>query len=433
MSNAPSAMTRRLAIAIASYIEHQGQWPAEARLSAFVLHSLASVLDPDHFGRLADRLKLRVTKHADITVGGQAGHMVYPPSEPPDPDLVAQVEHDLGFSDLIFDAPSQTLVELTDLLYRQEVFHQLALGALLGFSDLAQRLGLWTYGQSPWVTHEPRRGLFDLGLSQFSLHDDRPVEVYLELKVGSHLEPEQFERQQAGAGLARTAYILLGPTYYRWSHLSTPTFVGLPEVASAVRAVGDTHTGTIGELARVYGARLAQDAARWAEPLDPAKTWEALDYLRFYAQIASAWPEGVRIYPVTNRGGQQYILRAPEGTADLSGALWPGGNVYWEVVNAHLRFKLTAESPDGRRQLLDAWRAGLRTASAALGEPLTEPRVTAGRSLTAAELAVDLPRALLRDGTVDADGARDLYHRARALFGVALITLQAPKEAVSEA
>lgn len=98
MANAPNRMTRRLAITVAAYIERHGNWPTEARLSPESLYWVARTLDLDHFARLAERLKLRVTKHSDIAVGGKAGHLVYPPAadDHPHESSIDRVEDELG-------------------------------------------------------------------------------------------------------------------------------------------------------------------------------------------------------------------------------------------------------------------------------------------------------------------------------------------------
>lgn len=417
MGSAPSRMTRRLAITIASYISRYGSWPTEARLSAEALHSVVHTLDEEHFGRLADRLKLRVTKHSDIAVGGSAGHLVYDPSEGLSADLIERVERELGFNDLIFDPPSQTLADLTASLYGQEVFHQLVLQELLALSDLGFRLGIWDQTQPPTVVYEPRRGLFDLGLAKFAPGVDSPVEALIELKVASHLEPGQLERQREGASNTHRVYLLLGSTYFRWRDLPDATVLGLTDVAAAVTAVGAEYTGTTGELARVYGERLSQEATRWLQPMDPSGRWSDLDFFRFYAEIASAWPVPVNVYPVTNRSGQQYVLNAPSAWAHPSGAEWQEGRVYWEIINARLRFKLIWDGPaserDARRR---SWREALRRGAGDCGETLDQPRSSAGRAMTAAELGGDLRPLLIHNGHVDANACLGLYDRATAVF-----------------
>lgn len=425
MGNAPNRMTRRLAITIAGYISRFGAWPTEARLSADALYWLAQTLDQEHFDRLANRLKLRVTKHSDIAVGGSAGHSVYDPSQGLSAALIERVERELAFDELIFDPPSKALVDLTASLYGQEVFHQLVLQELFALTDLGSRLGIWDDVQPPTVLYEPRRGLFDLGLAKFAGGSESPVEVFIELKVGSHLEIGQIERQREGADGARRAYLLLGPTYFRWRDLTEATVLGLTEVAAAVASVGTTFTGSTGELARVYGDRLGQEAQRWSQPMDPAVQWDALDHFRFYAEIAAAWPVPVNIYPVTNRSGQQYVLNAPSAWAHPSAAEWRDGRVYWEIINARLRYKLTWDGPTADRYAKrEAWRDALRRGAAECGETLDQPRSSGGRAMTAGELGGDLRPFLVRDGQVDIGESRGLYDRATAVFGSAFRLLE---------
>ena len=196
---------------------------------------------------------------------------MYPAVEQPSEDLIERVERELGFDEVRFDPPSETLVDLTASLFGQEIFHQLVLQELLAFSDLGRRLGIWDDAQPPTVVFEPRRGLSsDLGLARFAGGSESPVDVYVELKVGSHLEAGQVQRQREGAAQARRVYLLLGPTYFRWRELSDATVIGLVEIAAAVTDVGASYTGTTGDLARVYGDRLSQEARRWSKPMDPA-------------------------------------------------------------------------------------------------------------------------------------------------------------------
>jgi hypothetical protein len=427
MGNAPNRMTRRLAITIASYISRYGAWPTEARLSAIALYWVVQTLDEKHFGRLANRLKVRTTKHSDIAVGGSAGHLVYDSSESLPEGMVEDVEHELGFDELAFDPPSRTLVELTASLYGQEVFHQLVLQELLALSDLGSRLGIWDQIQPPTVVYEPRRGLFDLGLAKFARDVDGSVEVLIELKVASHLEPGQLERQRQGAGNARRVYLLLGPTYFRWRDLPDATVLGLSDVATAVTGVGAKYTGTTGELARAYGKRLSHEAARWSKPLDPAGHWEALDYFRFYADIAAAWSVPVNIYPVTNRSGQQYVLNPPSAWRRPSADEWRDGQVYWEIINGRLRFKLTWDGESAERDARRReWRVALWRGASDCREKLDQPRSAVGRSMTAAELGGDLRSSLIRADRVDSKLAQSLYERAAALHQAALRNLDDP-------
>lgn len=312
------------------------------------------------------------------------------------------------------------------------MFHQLALQELLALSDLAERLGVWHYSQVPAVVYEPRRGLFDLGPTQLTAGGaENPIEVLLELKVWSQLDSDQFERQRAGAGDVPAVYLLLGPTYFRWRHLPSPRFIGLAEVAEAVNGVAQRFPGGIGELARAYGARLTKKAERWAQSLDPAGAWYALDYFRFYAEIAPTWPVDVQIYPVTNRSGPQYVLNSPLAWRRPMAPGWDDADVYWELIDARLRFKATTPHVEQRRRLRDEWRNALRAAAADLGETLVLPRGASGRSMTAAELGGDVRADLIRDGAVDADPARRLYHRANTMFSAAVAGVAVTAEVTS--
>jgi hypothetical protein len=236
---------------------------------------------------------------------------------------------------------------------------------------------------------------------------------------------------------ARRAYLLLGPTYFRWRDLREATVLGLTEVAAAVESVGATYTGSTGELARVYGERLRQEAQRWSQPMDPAVQWDALDYFRFYAEIAVAWPVPVNIYPVTNRSGQQYVLNAPSAWAHPSAPEWRDGRVYWEIVNGRLRYKLTWDGPTAERYAKrQAWREALRRGAAECGETLDQPRSSGGRAMTAGELGGDLRPFLVHDGQVDIGECRGLYDRATAVFRSAFRLLegqagQAPSHVVA--
>lgn len=51
--------------------------------------------------------------------------------------------------------------------------------------------------------------------------------------------------------------------------------------------------------------------------------------------------------------------------------------------------------------------------------------------MTAAELGGDVRVGLIRDGAVDADAARPLYHRANTLFSAAVAAVAATAEVTS--
>lgn len=110
---------------------------------------------------------------------------------------------------------------------------------------------------------------------------------------------------------------------------------------------------------------------------------------------------------------------------------WDDADVYWELIDARLRFKVTTPHVEQRRRLRDEWRNALRAAAADLGETLVLPRGASGRSMTAAELGGDVRADLIREGAVDADAARRLYHRANTLFSAAVAAVAATTEVTS--
>lgn len=91
-------MTRRLAITIAIYIERFHVWPREVRLSASALYYIANGMRVEEFERLAGRLRMRVTKHAEIAVGGPEGHLTYEQKDVPSEATINGVEHELDLA-----------------------------------------------------------------------------------------------------------------------------------------------------------------------------------------------------------------------------------------------------------------------------------------------------------------------------------------------
>jgi hypothetical protein len=87
--------TRRLAITIALFLEHFGEWPTEIRLSSDSLYWTVLGLTQDEFSELATRFKIRVTKHADIAVGSTRGRQLYTQDVHPSGETVDAVEQEL--------------------------------------------------------------------------------------------------------------------------------------------------------------------------------------------------------------------------------------------------------------------------------------------------------------------------------------------------
>ena len=102
MSSTGNRTTRRLAITIALYIEQFHVWPREVRLSASALYYIVQGMRVEEFEGLASRLRVRVTKHAEIAVGGAEGHLIYSQVEHPRLETIEGVERDLG---LTYPAP----------------------------------------------------------------------------------------------------------------------------------------------------------------------------------------------------------------------------------------------------------------------------------------------------------------------------------------
>ncbi len=103
MTSPGNRMTRRLAITIALYIERFHAWPREVSLSASALYYIAQGMHMEEFEGFAARLKMRVTKHADIAVGGAEGHLTYGQLEHPRPETIDRVERDLGLANTAFE------------------------------------------------------------------------------------------------------------------------------------------------------------------------------------------------------------------------------------------------------------------------------------------------------------------------------------------
>lgn len=307
------------------------------------------------------------------------------------------------------------LSRLIDLLYAQEAFHQRVLQLLFAETDLARRLELWDHAGPPNVLYEPLRGLFDLALA---IGDEQP-EVLIELKIESELDAAQMERQESRAASTTTAYLLLGGTYFRWRQTPNLRVIGLPDLATAVRQVAEGETGVLHEIAGAYARRLESEAERWTRPLPTDRAaWTGFDFFRFYQQVAAAWPVPARIYPVTNRGGQQWVLN-PDAWRTPAIRGWEVSTLYWEVINSRTRFKI-GWTGDRRAGAIarDRFAAVLERAAAELGVQINRPRRGSGKFMTALELAGDTRDDVLVDGAVSAERAASLYERASRLFSV---------------
>ena len=77
MPNGDDKNLVRLAICIAVYHARFGAWPTHARFEAGYLWSVARILGPVGFERLADLMELRTERHSEeeggISVGGRDG------------------------------------------------------------------------------------------------------------------------------------------------------------------------------------------------------------------------------------------------------------------------------------------------------------------------------------------------------------------------
>jgi len=315
--------------------------------------------------------------------------------------------------------PASGLGLLLDRGWGQEVVHRLVLRELLASTDLATRLGLWSDPRRPTVLYQPLRGLFDLGLAE----EDR-VRVLIELKATTGVVEGQRRRQQVAAedlGVVR-AYILLGVGFWA-SHQETGIpYIGVPGLHVAVESVAREADGAVGDLARTYARRLAQEAAAWTR--DPDQDEGATGLLRTYTDIAAAWPVEARPFRVTNRAGPDWILNPNAWTApELRG--WEQGRVYWELVNGRVRYKVEWRGAQTRGlQARDAFRRALDASSVETGIPFRATRRRAGRGITAGEFPEDAAATIVVNGRVDPALARDLYEEAMRLFQRAIALLE---------
>lgn len=217
---------------------------------------------------------------------------------------------------------------LLDRGWGQEIVHQLILHELFLESDLGRELGIWPGSARPSVLSEPFRGLFDLALS-----DEESKSVLVELKATTEVSEQQHRRQKAFAEEAKAsrAYVLLGVGYWAIRRDLGATYIGLPQLAGAVKAVIDGLDGPILELASAYARRLERDVETWTGPLTSSPDG-AINFLRLYAEIAQAWPVEARPYRATNRSGPQWILN-PDAWTTPTAAGWEAAELYWELVD----------------------------------------------------------------------------------------------------
>jgi hypothetical protein len=249
-------MTRRLAITIAAYIDRYGAWPHEVRLSSMALWWIARSLDEKHFALLATRLKLRVTKHSDIAVGGPAGHLVYGKEGESRSETVDWVERELGLdlASRSHDDPVWIHQALVAEFGAYRHLHRLVIGELLKWTDLGAELGLDGH---PSVSVAPLGGLFDFRLD----YPDRPP-AFLDIWPPTRVH---YQQQADAAPASRRIYILLLPDGARpdWPEADGATWILRPELVEAVALTAFSLGGdAFGDLARAYSARLSAGASR---------------------------------------------------------------------------------------------------------------------------------------------------------------------------
>ena len=256
MGNYPSPMTRRLAITIALYIERFGAWPDEVRLSSDALYWIAKGLDQEHFTALADRLKLRVTRHTLFAVGGSAGHQVYTQKVHPHQETVERVERELGhdIESRIHDEPASIHREIIDEFGGERCFHRLLIGELIRWGDLGPALGIWHLAALPVVTRLPIGGLFDLRL-------DRPTGPpdYLDIWLRRPTRG-RYEQQVAAATGCNRIYLLVVGARPDWPGADDATWILREEFLTAIASRASGLGGdALGDLTRAYSERLSAE------------------------------------------------------------------------------------------------------------------------------------------------------------------------------
>jgi hypothetical protein len=316
-------------------------------------------------------------------------------------------------------APGAGLQLLLDLLWGQEITHELVLAELFRHTDLARTLGLWRDDGKPRVIVEPDRGMFDLALRQ----PDGSTTTFVELKFGAESGRDQRARQRAWAEAvgADRAYILLGTSFFEIEREPSVHYIGVPELLDGL-AFGVAE-GALSELRAVYADRLQRDAALWSGVHDPASA-SPIAILRLYREIADAWPVDVNPYRATNPGGPDWILNADAWTT-LPVTGWEQATFYWEIAGGRVRFKLGWEGPEtDRRQARDAYERALLDGARDVGIAIERTRRVSGRFMSAAQFPRPVRDDVLIDGVLSVERARQLYDDATAVFEAALRHLQ---------
>ena len=324
-----------------------------------------------------------------------------------------------------YDTVPEGLRAVVDLMMDQENFHQRVLGELLGRTRLGAELALWDRGL-PRVVLEPLRGLFDLALQ----NDSDTVPVFIELKSGSWLGVDQFQRQaqHVQKHRGRRAYVLLGPTYWAWHRNDEAAVIGLPGLTDAIlRAEPSIEDTGLRQLALTYAAALGTQRPSWEGSLpDRAADWRAHDWFRFFDGLLAAWEVPAAMYPVTNPGGQDYILSPRPGWITIQGL---GGDaaLYWELVFGKVRFKIRwLGAPEERRRIRDMCRMAYLSAAREQGIVLEHPRSRPGAHMSLVELSGDVRDRLLHEGELDVREARDLLNAVTRLHENAASRLSGP-------
>jgi hypothetical protein len=257
MGNYPGGMTRRLAITIALYIERFGVWPVEARLSPLALWWIARSLDETHFTALAERLKLRVTKHSLMAVGGPPGHQIYTQEVHPNWETVDRVERELGhdLASWIHDDPELIHSLLIGEFGDEPRFHRFFIAELLAWTDLARTLGIWHFNARPVVSQSPLDGLFD-----FRLDAPKGPPDYLDIWLRRRPKA-RYEAQADTASTSRHIYVLLDGTRPDWPEADGTIWIMRSDLVAAVASTASSLAGdALGDLARAYSARLVMGA-----------------------------------------------------------------------------------------------------------------------------------------------------------------------------
>jgi hypothetical protein len=296
-----------------------------------------------------------------------------------------------------------------------ELAHQTVLHILFEQGHLAEELGL---PATTKVEREAHSKLFDLELG----HGARGS-TGVEIKTWSSVGEGQAKRQRAWAkdGQRAIAYLLLGHADLEGvpgQPVRNEKTIGAELLRDATRRLASRAdcSSAVRELSDGYSRWLSTHVAERKASL-AAEEWDRLAFAVFYSQVKALLSWDASIYPVTNPGGQVYILNFDDDWLPLDDSRVKDAELYWELVDGvpHFKVDLVRKGARAAESIRDELREVILAEAGRLGLPMEPAGRLGGRHMALARSTVDTT-TLCKGDRVEEDRIREHLQLCRRVF-----------------